>query len=127
MAERTVTAVCVSCFDAIAAPGSRLCVECSTGRPADARTSTVTAPPVLPDVPAKIAAAKTAILIILAEDGPLTGTNLSYAISPTLRENYAPAVAELVTAGLVIVSHASKRERLYSVAQHRPDPTGAHP
>lgn len=110
--------LCQTCCDAIAEPGSRRCLECTSGRSSDARTSHIAAPAVLPDVPSRIEACKRAILSVLAEFGcRTTGTRLSHALNPELRQHFAPAAAELVTAGLVVASNPSCRERAYELAR----------
>jgi hypothetical protein len=96
-------------------PVPGLCIECATGRPADARTTTTVRPTTLPDVPARIAAAKAAILGLLGELGRTTGVRRSRALSPELRQHFPPAVAELVGAGLVIAT-ITRRGRTYELA-----------
>ncbi|ORW70671.1 hypothetical protein AWC23_16460 [Mycobacterium saskatchewanense] len=93
--------LCSTCLDALAEPGSRRCVQCATGRPADARTTVIAAPAALPDVPARIETAKVAILGVLDDGGPLTGTQISHALSSELRQHFAPAAAELTAAGVI--------------------------
>lgn len=107
--------LCQTCFDEPAERGSRQCVNCSTGRPADASTSVAAVATPLSDVPARIETAKLAILDALDGGGPMTGTELSFTLSRELRENFAPAAAELVDAG-VIVSTTNRHSCTYRLA-----------
>ncbi|WP_202376406.1 hypothetical protein [Mycobacterium paraintracellulare] len=82
------------------------------------------APPVLPDVPARIEACRRAILGLLSDGDRLTGVQLSHALGRELREHFAPAAAELVAAGLLEFT-TNGREHTYAMVTDVAHPPGA--
>lgn len=107
--------LCSTCCNGIAEPGSRRCVECSTGRPAGARTSVLAPISPLPEVPQRIETAKRAILELLDELGRAKGAKLAFALGPQLRPHFASAAAELVAEGLVRPVPINSHERAYEL------------